>query len=190
MSAPDVAACPPSAVAEFALVGRSNVGKSSLLNALAETKIARTSRTPGRTQMINLFEVERPSARFVLADLPGFGYARAPKAIAARLGRLVVEYVQERRPLIAVLLLVDIRRGVEREETDLAELVRDRSIELLVVATKIDKVPKAKQKPALAAVARALGVERETCFPTSTLHRSGVDVLQRRLEFLSADRPY
>src|SRR5688500_6923246 len=106
ISCPSIEDCPDLALPEFALIGRSNVGKSSLLNALAESKIARTSRTPGRTQLINLFELQTSSALFILADLPGFGYARAPKEVSKKFSPLVASYLEGREALVAVLVLV------------------------------------------------------------------------------------
>jgi GTP-binding protein len=176
---------------EFALIGRSNVGKSSLLNALAQSKIARTSRTPGRTQLINLFEVQTSSASFVLADLPGFGYARAPKEVSKKFSPLIASYLAEREPLVAVLLLVDVRRGAEEEEIRLMESIKQRTdVVPLVVGTKLDKLPKAKQRPRLHEIARSLDLPKEGCFGTSALTRGGIETLREALESLSSDRPY
>ncbi len=183
--------CPDLNLPEFALVGRSNVGKSSLLNALIGHKIARTSRTPGRTQLINLFEVTTGAATFVLADLPGFGYARAPKAVARAFVPLIDAYLGARQPLVGVLLLVDVRRGAEEEEIAIAEQIRARPhLVPLLVGTKLDKLPKAQQKPALHRIARVLDLPKEGCFGTSASKREGIDTLRETLEVLSADRPY
>lgn len=193
ITAPTVADCPDLDLPEFALVGRSNVGKSTLLNRLANAKIARTSGTPGRTQAINLFEVKTGEAIFVLADLPGFGYARAPKPVARRFAPLVDAYLEARDPLRAVLLLVDVRRGPEEEERTLVTRLRAVRpiVPLILVGTKVDKLPKAKRKPALAQISRALGSE---VIGTSGQDGIGIDALRQYLERScgapSADRPY
>ena len=189
ISCPKVSDCPDLGLPEFALIGRSNVGKSSLLNTLAERKIARTSRTPGRTQLINLFEVATTRATFVLADLPGFGYARAPKEVSKKFSPLIGAYLAARDPLVAVLLLVDVRRGAEVEEKELMHQIKTRTdVVPLVVVTKLDKLSKAQQRPALHQIAAALDLPKEGCFGTSALSRRGVDSLREALESLSAPR--
>jgi GTP-binding protein len=191
ISCPSVGDCPKLDLPEFAVVGRSNVGKSSLLNALAESKIARTSRTPGRTQLINLFELTTREATFVLADLPGFGYARAPKAVARSFAPLIEAYLGEREALVAVLVLVDVRRGAEEEEIALVERIKARrDVVPLVVATKLDKLGKAQQKPALHRIAGELDIPKNGCFGTSASRREGIEALREALEALSIDRPY
>jgi GTP-binding protein len=195
ISCPKVSDCPDLGLPEFAFIGRSNVGKSSLLNALAESKIARTSRTPGRTQLVNLFEVATGSATFVLADLPGFGFARAPKEVSKKFSPLIASYLDAREALVAALLLVDVRRGAEGEEMELMQRIKRRKdVVPLVVVTKLDKLPKAKQRPRLHQIAASLDLPKEGCFGTSALSRGGIDTLRDALESLSRshsdDRPY
>jgi GTP-binding protein len=155
---------PGEEVAEIAFAGRSNVGKSSLINALVgKDGLARTSRTPGRTQLLNWFRVEGPPgiARTLdFVDLPGYGYAKVPTAMRASWQGLIEKYLDGRGVLAAVILLIDVRRGVEAEEEDLAAWLAERSIPLVGVVTKIDKVAKNKREPVLAAVKRALGLPR------------------------------
>ncbi len=170
---------------EVAFLGRSNVGKSSLLNALAQAKIARISRTPGRTQMINFFELYDGQRTFALADLPGYGFARAPRAVQARWEPLIEAYLRTRATLRAALLLVDLRR--EPEADDLAVFrwleaaLEGRPVRLEVVGTKVDRLGKAQQKPAGARVAEALGIGRERVFRTSAEGRVGIDELRAHL---------
>src|ERR1700720_1041626 len=130
--------CPRWNRVEIALAGRSNVGKSSLLNALTGIKVlARTSKTPGRTQSINLFAVGDSLA---LADLPGYGYAKMPGDVARRIASSMSEYLHQRENLTGLVMLVDSRRGPQREELDLAGIIRERGLALIVAATKCDKL--------------------------------------------------
>jgi GTP-binding protein len=145
---------PPPGPPEVAIAGRSNVGKSSLLNTLlARRGLARTSRTPGRTRQINFFLVNE---RFVLADLPGYGFAVGPEAEREAWGPLVETYL-ERATLRGVVVLVDVRRGVEAEEDELLGFLAARRLPATVVATKLDKLGRAAVATALAALQRRVG---------------------------------
>lgn len=146
---------------EIAFAGRSNVGKSSLLNMLLARKgIARTSNTPGRTRQINFFDVAVASGpKMAFVDLPGYGYAKVSKSESASWKGLLESYLQERSTLRAVVLLVDIRRGLEQEESDLLEfLALRKDVSVIIAATKIDKVSRNAQKPLLTALAKEAGV--------------------------------
>jgi GTP-binding protein len=167
--------CPRWNRAEVALAGRSNVGKSSLLNALTGMKgLARTSKTPGRTQSINLFAVGDSLA---LADLPGYGYAKMPEAIAQRIASSMSEYLHERENLAALVMLVDCRRGPGREELQLAEIIRKRKLTLIVAATKCDKLKRSERAKAVAAFV-PLGIEPILC---SVTDGEGIEELRRRI---------
>lgn len=158
--------------AEVAIAGRSNVGKSSMLNALAGVKqLARISRTPGRTRAINFFAVGDDLA---LVDLPGYGYAKMARSEAARIAELMDHYLRERRELIALVMLVDARRGPEQEESELAALAQERGLALIAVATKCDKLRRSERAAALARFA-SLGAEPIMC---SALSKEGIDVLR------------
>jgi GTP-binding protein len=161
----NVAGLPRPSHPEVAFVGRSNVGKSSLMNTLVErNKLVRTSSTPGCTRQINLFAVKLLEGQELrLVDLPGYGYAKLSKAERASWGAKLEGYVQTRVTLGCVVLLVDARRGFEEDDAQMAEFVRsDRPggppPRLIVVATKIDKLPKARWRPVLAEAAREAGV--------------------------------
>jgi GTP-binding protein len=153
---------------EIAFAGRSNVGKSSLLNMLLQRKgLARTSNTPGRTRQINFFDITlaktaegEPPQSMVFVDLPGYGYAKVSKAESHSWKELLEDYLERRPTLRAVVILVDARRGVEDEERDLIEFVEQRKeIKIFLAATKLDKLPRAQQKPRLAELARAAGTK-------------------------------
>jgi len=161
--------------AEVALAGRSNVGKSSMLNALAGAKnLARTSRTPGRTRALNFFSVGDDLG---IVDLPGYGFAKMARTEAARVAAMMNEYLAQGARLAGLVLLVDARRGPEREELDLAALAAGRGVELIAVATKCDKLRRSERAAALARF-KPLGVQPIMC---STLDGEGIDDLRRRI---------
>ncbi len=161
--------------AELALAGRSNVGKSSVLNALAAAKnLARTSRTPGRTRALNFFSV---GGDLAIVDLPGYGFAKIPQSEAARIAALMNDYLSRRERLAGLVMLVDARRGPEREEIDLAALAAGRGVKLIAVATKCDKLRRSERAAALARF-KPLGVEPILC---SALSAEGIDDLRRRI---------
>jgi GTP-binding protein len=148
---------------EVAFCGRSNVGKSSLINLLVERKgLVRTSRTPGRTRLANFFKIElldgemRKSLRLV--DLPGFGYAKVSKSERATWRPAIEEYLGGRRELAAVVLLVDARRSVEIDERELAPWLVRRGVQVIPVVTKIDKLPKHERPLLASAVKKDLGI--------------------------------
>ncbi len=150
---------PPPLGVELAFAGRSNVGKSSLMNTLmSRRRLVRTSSTPGCTRQINFFSAQsRDGALLYLVDLPGYGYAKRSRSERAEWARLIEDYLRSRDHLRAVVLLVDARRGVGQEEEQLLDFVAQRpggsKPQCILVATKIDKIPRSKRKAALAALA-------------------------------------
>ncbi len=174
-SATAIADCPRWHRREVAVAGRSNVGKSSLINALVAIKgLARTSRTPGRTQALNFFSLGEELA---LVDLPGYGYAKMPEALARKVSALMSDFLARRHNLTLVLLLIDSRRGPRDEEFALAEIVRSRGIELVVAATKIDKIRRSER----AAMMRRFEPLNAPVFPCSAADGEGIEELRRRL---------
>lgn len=140
LSAPRLDILPPADVPEVAFAGRSNVGKSSLLNALTgRNGLARTSNTPGRTQELNLFNVGQPT-RIRLVDMPGYGYAEAPKEVVARWARLIGDYLRGRVTLKRVLVLVDARHGLKPVDREIMDLMDRSAVSYQLVLTKADKV--------------------------------------------------
>jgi GTP-binding protein len=140
--------------AEVAFVGRSNSGKSSALNAILQRKdLARTSRTPGRTQMVNLFELE-PGQR--IADLPGYGYARVPDDVRAGWERLMDSYFSDRESLAGVILIVDSRRGIGPGDEAMVAYASKRGVPIHVLLAKSDKLGRGALRPALESAGNAL----------------------------------
>ena len=134
---------PAPAVPEVAFLGRSNVGKSSVINSLLGTKIAKTSSTPGRTRSINFFEVRwpgKPQPEVVFADLPGYGYARVPREMSGKWSDFVDPYLSERRNLALCLALVDLNVPPQESDKHLLEFLRSAGRPFLMVGTKADKL--------------------------------------------------
>ncbi len=169
-SAPDPGAFPRPELPEFAFAGRSNVGKSSLLNAVVGVPgLARTSRTPGRTRLINWFRVEPVKGPAIaLVDLPGYGYAKVSRDMRQSWRPLVESYLARRAVLRAVVLLVDARRGGEEEERELLEYLAELEVPAQVVLTKADKLTRAHRRPAAAALRRELDLAREPILCSAT----------------------
>ena len=168
---------------EVAFAGRSNVGKSSLINSLTGfAGLARTSNTPGRTRLLNFFDIVAPTGealRFV--DLPGYGYAKVPREMRAAWRPMVEAYVEGRSALRLVVVILDARRGPEEEEGELLEWLDDVGKPALVVLTKADKIPKNKRLPAAAAARRALGLDRDPLLYSAT-DKSGCEPLWRKIQ--------
>jgi GTP-binding protein len=153
---------PPDGFPEIALVGRSNVGKSSLLNSLAGKKgLARVSGTPGKTRLVNFFRLtwaDPKSGPVVLVDLPGYGYARVPKALRNQWAGLVEGFLLGRKTLRGVVVLIDPRHEPGIPDRRLHEWIRPTGLPLLWVATKSDQVPSSRRAAALAGLREGLGL--------------------------------
>ena len=131
---------------EIAIAGRSNVGKSSLINALLNTKLAKTGQTPGKTRSINFYRVEYPAGAFRLVDLPGYGYAKRSTDERNNWQRLINAYMSGRESLRLVLHLVDFRHGLLKNDKDLQDWIRSCGKNIYVVFTKADKIARGKWK--------------------------------------------
>lgn len=169
---------------EFAVIGRSNVGKSSLINALLGRKsLARTSRTPGKTQTINFFLVNNA---FHLVDLPGLGYAKVSKKQRARWTRMIQDYVTTREELELVVHLMDSRHKPGAPDLDVTEIVRDSGRGYIVALTKVDKLTQKERAATIRRVSEMLaasGIE-PPIVATSAHRKSGIAELWRWIETL------
>ena len=169
----------PATVAEIALVGRSNVGKSSLLNALAQRKqLARTSKTPGATRLINAFELGAEGSRRWIVDLPGYGYAKASKTEQGRWSYMAEGYLADREPLRGVLHLIDGEIGPTRLDLQTVAWLDSLDLPVTCVATKADKVRSSRRGARRAELAAKLGSGRGTVHWTSATKGTGIGELR------------
>jgi GTP-binding protein len=148
---------PPAVLPEVAVCGRSNVGKSTLINKLLQRKgLAKTGKTPGKTRLINFFAI---NGEWYLVDLPGYGFAKVPRAMQAEWGKMMAVYFAERKNLRGVLHLVDIRHQPTEGDIAMLTMLRERGIPALVVATKADKISRGARERQLKLLARTLLIE-------------------------------
>ncbi len=166
---------------EFAFVGRSNVGKSSLQNALLRRKeLARTSSTPGKTQTINFFDI---NGAFYFVDLPGYGYAKVPKSLKDAWNKVMVDYLRDREPLRMVAALVDARHAPTERDHHMLHLLEEAEVPTLIVATKVDKLKRSQRTRQLALIRRELDIgEDGLVLPFSSVTREGVRELWQIIE--------
>jgi GTP-binding protein len=160
---------------EVAFVGRSNVGKSSAINSLLNRKAAaRVSSTPGRTQAVNLFRV---GEKLCFADLPGYGFAKAPMPLRKAWKKLVARYLFDREALALVVQLVDARHPAQKVDIEMLEMLTDADVPFVVVATKVDRVKRSKRDANFKAIAQGLGINPKQIIPFSTVENMGQDVV-------------
>lgn len=177
---------PPEGPPEIAFAGRSNVGKSSLLNLITNRKhLARISGNPGKTRTINFYAVNDDEFRIV--DLPGYGYARVAKSVSETWGGMVESYLGNRVGLKAVCVLVDIRHEPTAQDRQLMEYLAHYGLPALVVATKADKVSSNGRAKQLAVIRRVLNAERVVC--VSALKRTGVEELLEVMDEAIGGKP-
>ncbi len=159
LSATDVSHFPAPDLPEIAFLGRSNVGKSSVINSLLGTKIAKTSSTPGRTQAINFFEVRfagKPQPEMIFADLPGYGYSRVPREISAQWSGFIDPYLINRSTLALCLVLVDPNVPPQDRDRQLLQYLHAARRPILIVATKSDRLPANKMRNTVAKLGNEL----------------------------------
>ncbi|MCO6552399.1 MAG: YihA family ribosome biogenesis GTP-binding protein [Gilliamella sp.] len=182
LSAPDISHLPIDNGVEIAFAGRSNAGKSSALNTLTNQKgLARTSKTPGRTQLINLFEVEENCR---LVDLPGYGYAQVPEAIKRKWQKSLGEYLQKRESLKGLVVLMDIRHPLKDLDQQMIEWAVSVDIPIMLLLTKADKLASGAQKKQVNMVKEAiLPFQGDiTVAPFSSPKRIGLEALKQKLD--------
>lgn len=164
---------PPAILPEIAFTGRSNVGKSSLINTLVNRKrLVKTSSTPGRTQLINFFNINNA---FSFVDLPGFGYARVPESIKRTWGPMIETYLSTRKTLKGVVLIMDIRRTPGTQDLVFIEWLRYYTIPIILILTKTDKLSKSKQMSQHITITKILGIDRNDLILFSAKSRMGKD---------------
>jgi len=178
-TAVEEAGWPAADVPEIAFVGRSNVGKSSMINALTgRRKLVRVSNTPGRTRTLNFFDVllERGELRRAvrLADLPGYGFAKVSRDERASWERMITSYLERRTSLRGVVAIVDAEVGATEDDVRTLAYLVSGGRRVLVAATKLDRLGKARRKPSLAAIAERLSVPRDSVLGFSATEKRGV----------------
>ena len=175
-SATDAAHFPAPSLPEVAFLGRSNVGKSSVINTLVETKLARTSSTPGRTRSINFFEVRwpgKPSPEVIFADLPGYGYAKLSREISQEWPKFIEPYLNERPTLALCLALVDVNVPPQESDRHLIDFLQASGREFVLIATKSDRLSNNQLRNALKLLAEAYPTAPMIAFSAKT--RAGRD---------------
>jgi GTP-binding protein len=173
---------PPADIPEIAFAGRSNVGKSSLINTLVNRKrLVKTSSTPGRTQLINFFRV---NDAFHLVDLPGYGYAKVPAAVKRQWGPMIEAYLQQRESLQGVVLILDVRRTPGDEERNFIAWLNRYGLPVILALTKADKLSKSKLSQRRRVISQALNQDSENLLLFSAKTRQGKDEVWRAIEQL------
>jgi len=177
---------PETSCPEVAFAGRSNVGKSSLLNVLIQRKsLVRTSSTPGRTQLINFFDLN--SGELLLVDLPGYGFAKVPMSVKKQWGPMVRTYLQVRPTLAAVVMLFDVRRVPRAEDLQLLDWLEEFGIPTIPVITKVDKVSRNVRAKQIQPILEATGLPVEAFTLFSALSKEGREEIWERLEVAIED---
>ncbi|MBW1726766.1 MAG: YihA family ribosome biogenesis GTP-binding protein [Deltaproteobacteria bacterium] len=173
---------PAAVLPEIAFTGRSNVGKSSLINTLINRKrLVKTSATPGRTQLINFFLINKT---FSFVDLPGFGYAKVPVSVRRKWGPMIETYLSTRKTLKGVVLIMDVRRIPGIQELNFIEWLYYYNIPGILILTKADKLSKTKQLKQHIAIAKALSVDKDDLILFSAKSRLGKDAVWDAIETL------
>ncbi|PQP34965.1 YihA family ribosome biogenesis GTP-binding protein [Desulfobacteraceae bacterium SEEP-SAG9] len=173
---------PPAILPEIAFAGRSNVGKSSLINTLVNRKhLVKTSRTPGRTQLINFFNI---NGALSFVDLPGYGYAKVPLSVKKTWGPMIETYLSARKTLKGVVLIMDIRRIPAQEELNFIEWLDQCGLPGILILTKMDKLSKTKQAKQQHLIAETLDVTKDVLILFSAKSRQGKDSVWKAIKKL------
>lgn len=165
---------------EIVVVGRSNVGKSSFINAFTNRKkLAYVGNTPGKTQLINFFMID---GAWYLVDVPGYGYAKLSKAQIAKLGRMMDKYFLKRKNLTCVVQLVDARHDPSKDDMEMVDFFKEMHIPIVAVATKIDKIPKTKRINHLKKISQKLQIPLAHIFAVSSTEKIGFEQVEEELQ--------
>lgn len=177
---------PDNVLPEIAFAGKSNVGKSTLINAIMNRKsLARTSSQPGKTQTINFYNV---NDAFYLVDLPGYGYARANEKVKAQWGKMIERYLHSSKQLKAVFLLIDIRHDPSANDREMYQWMLHYGYQPIIIATKLDKINRSQTAKHVKAIRDGLQAEKETVvIPFSSLTKQGRDEIYELLDILFAE---
>lgn len=175
--------CPQDNLPEFAVIGRSNVGKSSLINAITNNRhLCKTSSKPGKTQLINHFIINK---EWYLVDLPGYGFAKIPMTERKKLDQMIASYIRNRRELLHLFILLDSRHKLLETDSIFIENIIDLGIPFSIVLTKCDKIASSTvnlNKEAMRKAIMALGIEEVNFIPTSAEKKQGVDLFLNKCE--------
>lgn len=177
---------PENILAEFAFAGKSNVGKSSLINGLMNRKsLARTSSKPGKTQTINYYNINE---QMYFVDLPGYGYATANEQVKAQWGKLIEDYLHQSKKIKAVFLLVDIRHAPSENDCIMYDWIVERGYKPIIIATKLDKIKRSQIEKQKKLICDTLQVENDTIvIPYSAMSKQGRDEIYELLEGMLAE---
>ena len=177
---------PENALAEFAFAGKSNVGKSSLINGLMNRKsLARTSSKPGKTQTINYYNINE---QMYFVDLPGYGYATANEQVKVQWGKLIEDYLHQSKMIRAVFLLVDIRHAPSENDCIMYDWIVERGYKPIIIATKLDKIKRSQLEKQKKLICETLKVENDTIvIPYSALSKQGRDEIYELLDGMLAE---
>ncbi len=165
---------------EIAFIGRSNVGKSALINATLQRKsLARTSKSPGKTRTCNIYLVD---GRYYLVDLPGYGFAQVSKKERAAFRKVLEQYLTTRRALAAVVWLLDIRHNPSQDDLAIGQILADTGLPVLVAVTKSDKVRRREIQSRVQAILEWIGMAEDQCLITSSEKKQGIEDLRESIE--------
>lgn len=189
MSAVNKSQYPPEGIPEIALVGRSNVGKSSIVNTLLNRRnFARTSQTPGKTRTINFYLINE---EFYFVDLPGYGYAKVAKSEKQKWGGIMERYLEDRDVLCSILLLIDIRHEPTEDDKLMYEWIKHYGYNCVVVATKSDKISRGQYQKHISIIRKKLQMaQEEKVIPVSSLKKTGVEELWQEIIAQYEDHGY
>lgn len=179
ISSPNLKLCPDLNIAEFALLGRSNVGKSTFINTITnQTKLAKTSNTPGKTRLINLFEISADKS-FIIADLPGYGYAKVSKVEQAKWQKNLEEYLLKRKNLKTTIQFIDARHDIQKNDILMQEWLKFNNIPCLNILTKCDYISKNEIQTKISNIKKTFG---NSVVPFSSKNKIYIDNILKTLE--------